>query len=1084
MKSHKTFHSNIYFPLTQTSELQEIRCRKDVSDAIEYREKLQKGLIQFGLQGKSAKNFVDWCHIFWRSPYQFDKPQLEYLYSDTNFRGKSFFLAQTLAHLRAQHIDDNIKFTNLCATGEIIEEDSKLRILPVEDESFPEKLQNIIQAVESNPDKINSFVYPSTQPSTGQSQELLDQLESLGVEIRTSEFVSELKDLWEQPNQNEATQKTRINSDLEGNNSVVSLSYSEHEITPAATLDHIKQLETLGFTDRHFQQIHHFNSVRQLDRHKQYLETISSYQSNSTNFYLGERVAFILSQILMTQNSEQKDLDTLIQKSLELFPINNLVAQPEINNKAFSTSTEIPLDESDFISGMNYTFQQIKDAFGDDTGTGGFLPQKGNRIVCGMFRDDFNPNAPFEVLVVDLPQVIYKAELLRDQKSVIPVFIKHRVNNWEYVGIMRLAEYVTDTAILKQISKETGRTENSGKNHVVALLKFEYVHDEFEKEKPFCNKSASRNKGNIIMKDNKVNLAQISRFIGNVKKTVNFSRISKNINESPDFHQELNYSLPENYQFDEYAKKAYDALVNKVPAIFVTGIAGTGKTTFIHYVKNNYKGNLAILTSTGFAAISFGGQTIHSFFRFPPKILVNEPISEPTRAQSDIVNHLDLIIIEEISRVQCDLLDHIDQTLRKWKNSSTSFGGIQIMLVGDCLQVPFYALKKGSPAEREITSVYASPWFFEAKVFEELEVLPVELKTVYRQSDPKFINVLNKIRAKDRYAHYIEELNRLCYSEHKKQDTQIILTTTNKRADTINSSNYNAINLPAHVYHAVVESKVHSSVLNAVPQELELKVGTQVVVTKNIKGAEIGTLATVKSLLNDKVILQRLDNHEEIECFFEEWNQFEYQWNESLQKISLKKVGSLKQLPVKTGWAMTIHKSQGLTFDSVKIDLSGGTFAPGQTYVALTRCRTIEKLSLAEPISLNDIIIDPKVVKFYQSLFGDEVPDDPSDTENQNLTRTEFDQILRRWFSDSDAEIIGQPHDANPIYLIEDENRVFKLSQDTKRYGIKSYLDLLDQYNDQLEWSIVENANGRRNKAAFGPEKVVIPGFYLYWIDN
>ncbi|MDP2904428.1 MAG: DEAD/DEAH box helicase [Methylovulum sp.] len=584
---------------------------------------------------------------------------------------------------------------------------------------------------------------------------------------------------------------------------------------------------------------------------------------------------------------------------------------------------------------------------------------------------------------------------------------------------------------------------------------------------------------------------------------VNFSQLSKQINEEaiqakqPPTQEAkksgFNHALPDNYQLDEYTHEAYHALtVDKKPVIFLTGRAGTGKSTFIQYVKKNYTGNFVILTPTGMTALNIGGQTINSFFRFPPRAFEDEDIGWHHHAAID---HLDLIIIDEISMVQSDMLDHIDFALRKWRKSSIPFAGIQLLLVGDCFQLSPW-IKFGAEKQR-FEEMYRSQWFFDANVFERVDVVPINLEKIYRQRDPCFTNILNRIRIKHNHEQCIEQLNQLCFfnKQGSNIEDQLILTTTNDRADNVNAAKLSSINEPSFFSQAITEGKVTEDIKKTIPDQLELKVGAQVMVTKNITGAANGTLGIVKQLFPNKVIVEKLDDGQEIECSEELWEQFNYEWNGATKKISSYKTGAYKQIPLRLGWAITIHKSQGLTFDSVKIDLTGGAFAPGQTYVALSRCRTLEKISFDRPISLKDIIVDQKIYEFYKRIFtlnsSKLTHESHSDTSltssNLNsiyLSRIDFDEKLKEWYSTSNDPFMGSYKNNSAPLFIKQEDSVYKLNQDTKRHGVKLYLDLLAKYQGKLPWVIVANENGRMNKVAFGYDKVIIPGFYLYFVDK
>lgn len=362
--------------------------------------------------------------------------------------------------------------------------------------------------------------------------------------------------------------------------------------------------------------------------------------------------------------------------------------------------------------------------------------------------------------------------------------------------------------------------------------------------------------------------------------------------------------------------------------------------------------------------------TIHSFFKFPPKTFESEHIG---LSYNKAIDYLDLIIIDEISMVQSDILDHIDFALRKWRKSSVPFAGIQLLLVGDGFQLSPW-IKFGAE-KRYFEEKYRSQWFFDANVFEKIDnAEAINLKKIYRQRDDYFTDILNRIRIKhgNSYEQCVTDLNKCCYFDklNSVSEEQLILTTTNDHANAVNANKLALIDNIAQFYHAATNGEITRDIEKTVPRQLELKVGAQVMVSKNINGAANGTLGIVKELLKDKVIIETLDDNRKIECSVEIWEQFNYAWDDSAKKISSYKTGQYKQIPLRLGWAITIHKSQGLTFDSVRIDLTGGVFAPGQVYVALSRCRTLEKISFEKPITLSDIKVDEKILKFYTELFN------------------------------------------------------------------------------------------------------------------
>lgn len=423
-------------------------------------------------------------------------------------------------------------------------------------------------------------------------------------------------------------------------------------------------------------------------------------------------------------------------------------------------------------------------------------------------------------------------------------------------------------------------------------------------------------------------------------------------------------SLPDNFELNDEAKKAYELILSQTPVTFITGRAGTGKTTFIQYLRNVYKGNLVVLAPTGMTAINIKGQTIHSFFRFPPRTFEDDEISNN---YNKIINQINMIIIDEVSMVQSDLIDHIDFALRKWKKNQVAFGGVQLVLVGDCFQLSPW-IKFGAEKKRFETK-YKSQWFFDAYALQNIEFEPVNFTKIFRQKDPDFIRVLNRLRINRYSDNDIQYINDRCFNNKNIDQEQIILTTINEHADNLNKVELDKINSEIRKYNAKKVNMITDEITKTIPECLELKVGAKVVITKNINGAVNGSLAIVKEMYDDRVKIEVCDTKKIVVCTFEKWEQFEYEWDEINKKISSHKIGEYSQIPLRLGWAITIHKSQGLTFNSIKIDLTKGVFAPGQTYVALSRCKTLNKISLVKKLVNKDIIVEQRIIDFYTELF-------------------------------------------------------------------------------------------------------------------
>lgn len=427
-----------------------------------------------------------------------------------------------------------------------------------------------------------------------------------------------------------------------------------------------------------------------------------------------------------------------------------------------------------------------------------------------------------------------------------------------------------------------------------------------------------------------------------------------------------NKRLPSNYTLEGAAKQAYQALVDNNPLVFLTGRAGTGKTTFIEYVRQNLERNSIVLAPTGVAALNVGGQTIHSLFKFPPRLFDPSDIND----RSDtLIDRLQLLIIDEVSMVRSDLIDHMDCALRKWRRRGEPFGGVQMLFVGDCLQLP--PVVRGPAESSYFKERYRTPWFFGADVFNDLPVFAVELETVHRQTDINFVELLDRIRTNENHRDAVAEINRHCFRDREGGSTMITLTTTNRHADSVNQKRLAEIDVPTRTYYGEKKGKFGLDGLRLpAPEELVLKPGAQVMVTKNVSGAVNGTLAKVVDLNDHFITICPLDTRQELTLSRAKWEQHAYTWDLATQKINAKEVGSYEQFPLMLGWAVTIHKSQGLSLDSVRLDLGRGAFAAGQTYVALSRCRSINGIHLTRPISMKDVMADPVILDFYSKLFN------------------------------------------------------------------------------------------------------------------
>jgi len=419
---------------------------------------------------------------------------------------------------------------------------------------------------------------------------------------------------------------------------------------------------------------------------------------------------------------------------------------------------------------------------------------------------------------------------------------------------------------------------------------------------------------------------------------------SKLVNKQP-----INYiSLPENFQPSEEFKYIFNKVENSSENFQITGKAGTGKSTLLHYMVQNTKKQIVVLAPTGIAAINIGGSTVHSFFRFPfgPLSFGDKdiPFFSKTDRKRRIIEKLDTIIIDEVSMIKADILDAIDHSLRiNGGDKNKLFGGKQLILIGDLFQLS--PVVKNSEAERILyEQVYRSPYFFSARAFQQAAFNSYKLSKVYRQNDEHFIALLDSIRIGNLGLDQIELLEK-CYDpdfEPAKDEFIISLVTKNIVADGINTKKLREIDEKEFKYNAEIMGDFPQDRYPASLQ-LSLKKGAQIIFVKNDYERRWvnGTLGKIHNLQADKIEVE-LENGTTNEVFKSEWENVRYKWDNKTREITKEVIGTFTQYPLKLAWAITIHKSQGLTFDKVIIDLSGGIFAHGQLYVALSRCRSLD----------------------------------------------------------------------------------------------------------------------------------------------
>lgn len=429
------------------------------------------------------------------------------------------------------------------------------------------------------------------------------------------------------------------------------------------------------------------------------------------------------------------------------------------------------------------------------------------------------------------------------------------------------------------------------------------------------------------------------------------------------------YCPAEHLDINDEFRSAFNLMERTKECLFITGKAGTGKSTLLKYFKANTGKKIVVLAPTGVAAVNVGGQTIHSFFRLPPKIIQKEAIKR-LRDRS-LIENLDMIIIDEVSMVRADIMDGIDYALRLNRGRmKVPFGGAQMVFFGDLFQLSPVVEKE---ARELLEERYFSPYFFSAKVFDGCNIRPVELSTIYRQKDGLFMELLNRIRNKEHTKEDLDILNKNVQKDAVsfEEEKAVILTTTNVLANTINQACLSKLPGKEITYEAAASGKFDESGYPA-EARLKLKKGAQVILLKNDpdKRWVNGTLAKITALSKDSIVVS-IDGRE-CDVPLAKWQKIEYSYNEDNGMIEDEVVGNFTQYPLKLAWAITIHKSQGQTFDKVIIDLGQGAFTHGQLYVALSRCTCLDGVRLKRPVTGSDIIFDRRIYEFrdYQaSLF-------------------------------------------------------------------------------------------------------------------
>ncbi len=413
------------------------------------------------------------------------------------------------------------------------------------------------------------------------------------------------------------------------------------------------------------------------------------------------------------------------------------------------------------------------------------------------------------------------------------------------------------------------------------------------------------------------------------------------------------------FTMDADQEKAFDLIANTNTPLFITGKAGTGKSTFIKMIQEKIAKNFLVLAPTGIAAINVGGQTMHSFFGFPFEVIGPHTQMRVSEEKQILLRHIDTIIVDEVSMVRCDMVDGMDRFLREAFHTHMPFGGKQVVFVGDLFQLPPVV---SEPADEDMLCHLwekGKPYFYKAHVLKRMNLPKIEFRTVYRQRDSEFLEVLNRLRVAECTQQDLALLNqRVSYSDDT-EDYSVILSAHRKRADQMNERKLAELEGEEFCYKGNKDGNFKTKDF-IVPELLKLKVGAQVIFCRNISHSCVnGTIAIVSNLSEDTVTVT-----------------LEEVYDRETKKMKSEVVGTFTQYPLKLAWAITIHKSQGMTFDRMHFDLTRGLFASGQAYVAISRMRSLEGLTLSNPLMQHHIILDPEIKAFANSYNDNAMIDD------------------------------------------------------------------------------------------------------------
>jgi guanylate kinase len=516
-------------------------------------------------------------------------------------------------------------------------------------------------------------------------------------------------------------------------------------------------------------------------------------------------------------------------------------------------------------------------------------------------------------------------------------------------------------------------------------------------------------------------------------------------------------------------KKAV-AFVNQTNRhLFLTGKAGTGKTTFLKYIKEHSTKKMAVVAPTGVAAINAGGVTIHSFFQLPLGSFIPSQSNNwqtydgsinnisslfknmrMTNARRELLRELDVLVIDEVSMVRADVLDMIDVVFRHFRRQPlVPFGGVQMLYIGDLFQLPPVVKRDEWNVLRQY---YKSPFFFDAQVLQHAAPVFIELKKIYRQTDNTFINILNNIRNNCCTENDLHQLHRHYKPgyEPTKEENYITLTSHNAKADTLNETELRKLPAKLHTYEATITGEFYE---NSYPVEkiISLKEGAQIMFIKNDKG-EVrryynGKIGTIKKIDSEKILVSFPNENIEHELEREIWKNLRYNYNRQSDTIEEEELGTFTQYPVRLAWAITIHKSQGLTFDKAIID-AGASFAPGQVYVALSRLTTMGGLVLYSRIQPHCISTDPRVLEFVKNEMQEDTLQQMLEQEQKIYVRYMLAQSFN-WYKMTEA--INLHYDNYEHRQVPDKNKCIEWAKNLVNV-VGNQQSIANTFTKKLEW--------------------------------